>query len=62
LLDYRLPVNDDVPVFCSFNLPSSFPVDRNQKKHHPYLPWKNEILIIIIIPNENSEKKRKNFP
>jgi hypothetical protein len=65
LLDHRLPLNDDVPVICSFNLPSSVPVDRNPKKHHPYLPRKNEIIIIIIIiiiriiPNENSGKKKK---
>jgi hypothetical protein len=54
-------MNDDVPVICSFNLPSSVPVDRNQKKHHPHFPRKNEIIIImiIIIPNENSEKKKK---
>jgi hypothetical protein len=63
LLDHRLPLNDDVPVICSFNLPSSVPVDRNPKKHHPYLPRKNEIIIIIIIiriiPNENSGKKKR---
>jgi len=62
LLDHRLPLNDDVPVICSFNLPSSVPVDRNPKKHHPYLPRKNEIILIItiiIIPNENSGKKKK---
>jgi hypothetical protein len=63
LVDHRLPLNVDVPLICSFNLPSSVPVDRNRKKHHPHLPWKYEIImiiiIIIIIPNENSGGKKK---